>query len=157
MRNLAFCFLLVVVLFLCSGLAYAGMGYHLKCDNCKTEETLLFGEGMVSKTVANGYCCNCKKYVKLSRGTGKDEKGLYVNLDGTKMTEEDIKAIEQPIGYAYCPDSQEKRALYPCPVCGKPFVQIKEDDFGTIENPAKILCPVCGKKELQGKAGIEWD
>jgi DNA-directed RNA polymerase subunit RPC12/RpoP len=148
------------IIFLCSGLAYAGMGYHLKCDNCRAEAELYFGTGMVSKVVANGYCYNCKKYVCIRHGTAKDANGLYQKYDGSKwstMTEEEIKAIEQPIGYVYCPDSEQKRALYPCPICGKPFIQIKEEDFGTIENPAKIYCPVCGKKALEGKGGILWD
>jgi|GEM_PF-4923524 len=156
MKGLIFFVLLINFIFLCPNLVYAGMGYHLKCDNCQAEEDLLFGIGMVSKVVANGYCYNCKKYVSITHGTAKDEKGLYVNYDGSTNTQEQIEAMEKPLGYVYQP-ALGKIALYPCPICGQPFIPIKEEGFGTYENPTKMYCPICNKKALQGRGGILWD
>ena len=33
------------------------------------------------------------------------------------------------------------KTKYPCPICGKPFIQIIEEDFGSIENPKKYIAP----------------
>ena len=136
------------------------MGYSLECSNCGLTEVVFYGEGMISKIVANGYCCSCNKFVSITHGSAKNEEGLYMEYDGFKwatMTEEEINAVKEPIGYVYCPHSKTKRALYPCPICGKPFIQIIEEDFGTIENPEKIYCPKCGEKTVEGGLRILWD
>ncbi|MBL7070550.1 MAG: hypothetical protein ISS26_00045 [Candidatus Omnitrophica bacterium] len=139
---------------------YAGFGYDIKCSSCGFNGELFYGCGMVSKVIANGYCYNCDKFVSHGHGTAKNEEGLYQNYDGSTwetLTEEDVKAMQEPIGHVYCPDSKEKRALYPCPDCSGNFVQIKEDDLGSIENPITLYCPKCNKKTLNVNSGILWD
>jgi len=73
------------------------------------------------------------------------------------MTSEEIKSLETPLGYVYCPYSKTNKALYSCPSCGKPFMAIDEDDFGSFESPENLYCPKCHKNTLLGQSGILWD
>ncbi len=123
----------------------AGTGHVVKCSNCGFEAKLFYSSGKASTTVAVGYCCQCEKFVHISesRADATAEKGKDESTE--------------PIGTVFCHESGQRHAVYACPECGKPFIAIEPEAFGTPSEPKKLYCPKCGKQTLETAGRILWD
>ncbi|MDP3980427.1 MAG: hypothetical protein Q8Q33_03315 [Chlamydiota bacterium] len=117
--------------------AQAGSGYHLDCTHCNYSTEVFFGQGKLSKRIANGFCAKCQKFVGISE----------------RINEKNDNA--QPIGHVFFPGWTQYKALYACPTCQQPFLEITESDLQTQKE--SMLCPVCLKNGLQATPGIQWD
>ncbi len=123
----------------------AGTGCMVKCSNCDLAASLYYGSGKASRTVAVGYCCECDKFVHV----GYNPR--------TVKSDEERQKLETPIGHVFCHETGTKHALYACPDCGKPFIAIDRQTFGTPSEPKKVHCPKCGKQTLENAGRLMWD
>jgi predicted RNA-binding Zn-ribbon protein involved in translation (DUF1610 family) len=122
----------------------AGVGYTVKCAKCGLEANLFYDSGRASETVAVGYCCKCGKFVR-------------VWYNRTKVTDDERKKLETPLGEIFCVESGVRYKIYACPDCGGPFAAIDKEAFGKPGHPEPVYCPECGEKSLTGDANIRWD
>ena len=118
---------------------YAGKGHTIECSSCGYTTDLFFGRGKISIIAATGYCSYCKEFVSVSHKANK------------------IKDAPHAMGTIYHPLINDKRALYPCPTCTRPFLTLDASDFGKTKVLKKLYCPICNEKALQEKSIIMWD
>ena len=123
----------------------AGTGHVVKCSDCGLGARLFYHSGKASTTVAVGYCCQCEEFVHISESRGAG------------VAEEEQQKSTEPIGTVFCHESGQRHAVYACPECGKPFIAIEPDAFGTPSEPKKLHCPKCGKQTLETAGTILWD
>lgn len=114
-----------------AGVAWAGMGYVMKCNACKYQDTVTFGGGMMFNQLTC-WCDACQKFVYLSWKT------RTLSPDG-EMTEEGAQPKPEPTGRVWDPETGRKIEVYACPACKKPATVVDENIK---------FCPKCGKKEF---------
>jgi Zn finger protein HypA/HybF involved in hydrogenase expression len=122
MKKFRIWLMLVVYVILGASAVYAGTAYRLSCNNltCNFQEDVGFGGGFTFMKLT-GYCVECEHFVKIS--WRNDERPA------------------EPMGYVWDEFRGEKRPVYGCPKCGKPFLPI--------DRPEHIKhCPKCGKDSL---------
>jgi len=125
--------------------ALAGTSHELKCSNCDFNAFMVMQSGGLDgrlgfETVAAGYCCKCKKVVAI--GTT------------ARMTEEERKKAQEPIGEVFSFETGKKYTLYACPDCGKPFIAMDLGKARLGGKTEKLFCPKCGKQTVEGSAGM---
>jgi DNA-directed RNA polymerase subunit RPC12/RpoP len=115
--------ILVVLVLLSVAAAYAGFVHRLSCSNksCNFMQDVDFGPGFTFKRIV-GYCVHCEEFVGFS----------YKHY----------KNPPEPVGYVWDTFRSEKRPLYACPKCGKPFLNI--GGVGSIKT-----CPKCGEGSIR--------
>jgi hypothetical protein len=144
---------------------YAGDGFHMKCQPkpakdpkagnssehsvkcqptqkdtktdkpskpCGYESYVSFGGGMFYDQLT-GYCRSCKKFVYLS-WTG-------ANIPAQMKQQIKFKAPPKPLGEVWDARTGKFMAIYACPKCNGPFLEIKKiDDLKH--------CPVCNNSHF---------
>ena len=107
--------------------AFAGMGYTMKCSNCGYSSAVQVGGGMQFEQIT-GFCMDSMKFVYLrwNRGEKKPE----------------------PIFTIWDSATGEKIGVYKCPDCPKPFMPLRAKQADA-EGPGFDRCPKCGKQTFQ--------
>ena len=109
---------IAVAAVLLTGVAWAGMGYTMKCKACKFEQSVIFGGGRMFNQVT-AWCDPCGKFVYLR----------------WKRSEAEPK----PLATIWDAETGRKLTTYACPDCGKPATMVDEN---------MKFCPKCGKAEF---------
>lgn len=124
---------------------HAGSGLYMKCQAkpetdaatgemskpCGYEKEVIFGGGMAFQQMT-GYCRRCKEFVYLSWTQGGLSPEMIKSL-GIK----EITPRPNPLGEVWDARTGKVLALYACPTCKGPFLEIKgPDDLR--------CCPACG-------------
>ena len=113
-----------------AAVAWAGMGYTMKCNACKFEEMVMFGGGMMFNQVTC-WCDSCGKFVNISWKTR--------DLNPDPAAEPKVQPKPEPLGKVWDPATGRKIEVYACPVCKKPASVVDEN---------MKFCPKCGKPEF---------
>lgn len=114
--------MIVVFVILSTSAVHAGSRCRISCNDltCNFQEDVNFGGGFTFMLLA-GYCVECEHFVYIS---WRNEK-----------------SPPEPIGYVWDVFRGEKRPIYACPKCRKPFLLIRSD--WDIKH-----CPKCGNDSL---------
>lgn len=118
--------------------ALAATGYRLKCadKDCKYETRVTFGPTKLTTRVT-GWCVKCAKFQTVS----------WINREFAGQPAE--KPIE-PLGKVWDPESGQTKAVYACPACKGPMLEI---------GSGKELkhCPKCGGEKVELRAEMAID
>jgi|WetSurMetagenome_2_1015567.scaffolds.fasta_scaffold34831_3 hypothetical protein len=131
MRVYRTCAILIACGILCVSAVYAGSTHRLTCNDqqCRFQQDVDFGGGFTFMLIT-GYCLGCEHFVNIS----------------WRHSERPI----EPLGEVWDEKSGERRPIYPCPKCGKPFLPIARPD--QIKH-----CPKCGKSTLKDQMMLLYD
>lgn len=135
-------FLIIIFLLFNTKIVLGARGVHITCKNkeCNYSKGLIFGSTMLTGKI-EGYCTNCDDFVCIEWTTEKQmPDGSYETFNAP-----------EPIARIWDFNSAEPRSIYPCPKCGKGFVEIQD-----IENLK--YCPKCKQPTLSvEKTGLYVD
>jgi len=137
-------------------LCIAGTAWHYKCESpkCGFDGDLEVGGGF-DYNQASGYCTTCKKFVSVSWKRERVTEELKKVQD--KSTNLPATAPAK-LGTTWNPATGYTAALYPCPHCRKPFMEIDNISLvrGSVES-GKVLCPKCTNLTLSFKHRGNYD
>ena len=127
-----------------AAICLAGSMWKLKCENpkCKFTEDVDIGGGGVIACEVTGYCTTCREFVTISW------KRPGLTGDFKKMQDDDKTLSDNPplrLGTVWNPATGLTAALYPCPKCRKPFMEIDSLATGGDER----FCPHCTNLTLK--------
>lgn len=138
-----------------AALAFAGSMWRLNCEDpkCKFEAGLGIGGGFVFGK-ATGYCITCREFVSLEWKA----RGLTGQLKEFADKSDLPDTPPKKIGTVWNPATGLTADLYPCPKCGKPFMEI--DDMSLMrgsQESGKLFCPRCTNLTLRVQSRGQYD
>jgi hypothetical protein len=115
---------------------WAAVQCQVTCTNaaCGFTQSVMVGPTEATDVIA-GYCVNCAQMVELRWRVPPQE-----------IADSPAPVPPKPLGAVWNEETGQTTAVYACPICSGPFLEISDVR-------AMTHCPKCGKQTLEVKGG----